>query len=257
MIISHSRKFIFVKTFKTAGSSLEIALSKYCAPGDVLTPLDAEEEAERRRLSGLGARNYGKALRRYRAEEVARLLRKGVRAERFGEHSPAWQIRRSVGAETWERYFSFTVVRNPFDRCLSRFYYDRNFQEGRGKGTVWDLDDLDQYLRYNPWFINENWAMYTQADKVLVDFFVRYERLEADLAEVSRRLGFPRNVYDDMKSISAKRCLRPKAAEPVRLSAAQRQMVELLCAPEIARFGYTADGFVEPDAGPDRAAARR
>ena len=44
MIISHSRKFIFVKTYKTAGSSLEIALSKYCAKGDVLTPLDGDEE---------------------------------------------------------------------------------------------------------------------------------------------------------------------------------------------------------------------
>ena len=43
MIVSHSRKFIFLKTRKTAGTSLEIALSKYCGPEDVLAPIDFDE----------------------------------------------------------------------------------------------------------------------------------------------------------------------------------------------------------------------
>ena len=55
MIISHSRKFIFIKTFKTGGSSLEIALSKYCGKGDILTELDPPEEALRRERYGIGA----------------------------------------------------------------------------------------------------------------------------------------------------------------------------------------------------------
>ena len=105
-------------------------------------------------------------------------------------------------------------MRNPYDRCLSRFYYSKKVYEDRGSEKAWDLEDIDQYMRYNPWFINENWAMYTQADEVLVDFFVRYEHLEADLAAVSARLGFERNVYDDMKAISAKKGIRPKAAAP-------------------------------------------
>ena len=237
MIISHSRKFIFVKTYKTAGSSLEIALSKYCARGDVLTPLDAGEEAERRRLSGLGAQNYGKPARRYRIEDLAWLLSRRKRVERFNEHSAAWQIRRMIGTEVWERYFTFTVVRNPYDRCLSRFYYSKKVYEDRGRDKAWDLEDIDQYLRYNPWFINENWEMYTRADRVLVDFIVRYERLEADLAEVSARLGLPRNLYEDMRAISAKKGIRPQTADPARLTEAGRQMVSLLCAPEIEMFG--------------------
>ena len=75
-------------------------------------------------------------------------------------------------------------------------------------------------MRYNPWFINENWAMYTQNDEVLVDFFVRYEHLEADLAEVSRRIGLERNLYEDMRSISAKRGIRPASQ---RSAAAHRR----------------------------------
>lgn len=258
MIISHSRKFIFVKTYKTAGSSLEVALSKYCAKGDILTPLDGDEETKRRELSGgLGARNYGKAARRYRLEDLAYLATRRKIVERYNEHSAAWQIRRMVGEEIWGSYFKFTIVRNPYDRCLSRFYYSKKVYEDRGKGRPWDLEDLDQYMRYNPWFINENWVMYTEADRPLVDFFVRYEHLEADLGAVSERLGFGRNVHEDLKSISSKRGIRPKSTAPsVRLSPAGRDMVALLCAPEIELFGYSPDGFVAEE-GEEASSAKR
>ena len=37
MIISHSHKFIFIKSEKTAGTSVEAALSEYCSGEDVVT----------------------------------------------------------------------------------------------------------------------------------------------------------------------------------------------------------------------------
>jgi hypothetical protein len=37
MIISHERKFIFLKTKKTAGTAIEAALSELCGPLDVIT----------------------------------------------------------------------------------------------------------------------------------------------------------------------------------------------------------------------------
>ena len=50
MIVSFPRQFIFIKTSKTAGTSLEIALSKYAVPEDILTPITAEDEVMRRTL---------------------------------------------------------------------------------------------------------------------------------------------------------------------------------------------------------------
>jgi len=37
VIASHRHRFVFVKTRKTAGTSLEIALSRHCGPDDVVT----------------------------------------------------------------------------------------------------------------------------------------------------------------------------------------------------------------------------
>jgi len=39
MIISHKHKFIYIKCRKTAGTSIEMSLSKLCGPQDIITPL--------------------------------------------------------------------------------------------------------------------------------------------------------------------------------------------------------------------------
>lgn len=38
MIISHKHNFIFIKTAKTAGSSIEAYLSPFCGESDIVTP---------------------------------------------------------------------------------------------------------------------------------------------------------------------------------------------------------------------------
>jgi hypothetical protein len=47
MILSHEHKFIFLRTKKTAGTSIELALSDLCGPDDIITPLTGEDEARR------------------------------------------------------------------------------------------------------------------------------------------------------------------------------------------------------------------
>ena len=47
MIISHKYKFIFIKTRKTAGSSIEYNLSNYLGDDDVITPLDGIPKAKK------------------------------------------------------------------------------------------------------------------------------------------------------------------------------------------------------------------
>ena len=242
MIISHSRKFIFVKTIKTAGTSLEMALSKYCAPDDVLTPLTPHEEAERLRIAGTGARNYMKPAAAMRPAERARWLLRGRRSQLFVEHPAAAHARRQLGAAVWDGYFKFAVTRHPYERCVSRYFYEVK----HAKNPAWDPASFDQFLRYETAMVCGNWRMLTERDRLLVDFVARYETLEADLAVVSDRIGLDHNLYEDMKLIRAKEGIRPKDGSVRQtLSETQRTLIALLCETEMTTFGYGADGTVQ------------
>jgi hypothetical protein len=58
MIISHEHKFIFIKTKKTAGTSIELALSQLCGPDDIIPP--TTESDETLRVPGSEPRNWRK-----------------------------------------------------------------------------------------------------------------------------------------------------------------------------------------------------
>ena len=54
MLVSHKHRFIFVKTRKTGGTSVELALAPHCGPDDIITPLK-EYGSE---TAGISPRNY-------------------------------------------------------------------------------------------------------------------------------------------------------------------------------------------------------
>ena len=74
MIINHKYKFIFIKTRKTAGTSIEIALSQFCDANDVITPITGQDECKRQELGFRGPQNYDIPLRFYKNIEGLRLI---------------------------------------------------------------------------------------------------------------------------------------------------------------------------------------
>lgn len=100
MIVSHAKKFIFVKTRKTSGTSMEVSLSQVCGPDDIITPISFEDELVRLDMGGTLPQNYaGLGEQRYRDMIKARKM-KFLRARRRGKffnHMPAVSIREHVG----------------------------------------------------------------------------------------------------------------------------------------------------------------
>jgi hypothetical protein len=58
MILSVRHKFIFIKGYKVAGTSIEIALSQLCGPDDIVTPILPVDERMRIALGGR-CQNFG------------------------------------------------------------------------------------------------------------------------------------------------------------------------------------------------------
>ena len=145
MIVSHHNEFVFIKTRKTAGTSIEIALSKFCGPEDIITSLSRSEEKMKEDLGMPGRQNTLVPLRQYRRWDLWNLLRGGGRAHHFN-HTSAELAKKRLGSGPFERYHKFCVVRNPWDRAVSQFFFEKY-----GEGMPGLPEDLAFSAPW-PWF---------------------------------------------------------------------------------------------------------
>lgn len=149
MIICHTHKFIFVKTRKTGGSSLQHFLAeKVCNParGDIVTGMSE--------FSGF---NW-----------------KGTPLERpdgtaWG-HAPmamAWRILGDAHGD----YFKFTVERNPWDKTVSNFLF-------LNKKQNLEYTDIKQFLLDDPNRLPTDYDKYASfSGKLFVTHVYDYENL--------------------------------------------------------------------------------
>ena len=114
MIISHQYKFIFIKTAKTAGTSIEIALSKFCGEKDIITPITSEDEIIRKELKYRGPQNYLAPISEYKIKDFARLLLYRKKKGKYYNHISAREIIKHTGKAVWKNYYKFCFERNPF-----------------------------------------------------------------------------------------------------------------------------------------------
>lgn len=222
MIISHEHKFIFIKTRKTAGTSLEIGLSKICGPRDVLSRL-GEPEENKVKFGYAGERNYRVPPVHWTKRDMLKIPLYGL--PRFESHSPASFVREHVDPEIWRSYFKFCFERNPYDRIISQYFWNT-----RNKKIP-----IEQYIETAEPYRLSNWHMYTIHDRVAVDFVGQFERLNEDLEIVRTRIGLPASV----ELAQTKMQHRPKESGYRDLLDEQLQTrIAVICAKEIIQFGY-------------------
>ena len=174
MIISHRKRFIFIKTVKTAGTSVESYFEKYCMP-----------EGEWKKSHS----------RKEHVTEDGIIGFRGTNADQCNwyNHMPAQRVYTQIGKEIWDQYFKFTIVRNPFDKLISGFFMferkkqnystirkikafaDRIFHTGNPIDRVTGKTDVE---RFRSWI--RNGGRIIDRDKYLIDgiecmdYIIRY-----------------------------------------------------------------------------------
>lgn len=219
MIINHEKKIIFIKTKKTAGTSLEIALSKYCGANCVIAPIAPVDEKKREALGYRTAQNFSDT---YWPSENARSV------GRFTAHTRATVIKQIIPKMIWEVYKKITVVRNPFDVAISRYFW-----EG---GPDMGMNFLN-YLKSFPGHLQENLRIATDRERIDLDCYIRYENFRHDL--ISNDLGY---LWETFNGINAKADRRPSKGASVlemyRQFPEAKEIVAKYCDRELNFFGY-------------------
>ncbi len=191
MIISHKYKFIFIKTKKTAGTSIEVYLSQLCGLNDIITPIYPH-------VDGHVSRNYkGFSVPIYDLYEstsrgMIRKFKRFIKNIKYYNHMSGKQIKSKISQNIWKDYFKFCVDRNPWDKVVSNYCMVNHNNNGK--------IDFDSFIVNGA--LPHNLRQYSSADEsLLVDKVIKYENLNSELSTVFNNLGIP---FDGQLTIKAK-----------------------------------------------------
>jgi hypothetical protein len=227
MIISHKYKFIFIKTGKTAGTSIEVFLSQHCGENDILTPIFPHVPPHVAR-NYRGIWNPLKEIVQTKEKKFFSTIRELVQLKKFLSHSQAWLIKCRIPDDIWKNYFKFCVERNPWDKTIST-YYMVNERSGRNLS-------FDDYIKKGPFC--HNYPLYTDFNgNVMVYKVLKYERLTEELQQVFDQLGVP---FDGSLGVRAKSEYRKgESFREIDLTREQRDVIRRIFSDEIKMHGYS------------------
>jgi hypothetical protein len=234
MIISHKYKFIFLKTRKTAGTSIEIALSRFCGEKDVITPISRPDERLRAELCYRGPQNF-RVLESKNARKDGRPI---VSRKKIGyyNHIPAKRVRSILGTETWDEYFKFCFERNPWDRVISMYSWRTRKLQSRPTLLEFLRSEDEKEIPEGNNIKISNFDIYSIDGDIVVDHVGLYENLNSELERIAMLLNLPEEIQLPRAKGSAREDRRHYREI---MGHEERSIVDRACAKEIAHFGYS------------------
>jgi hypothetical protein len=212
MIVSFSRNYIFIRTRKTASSTIQSVLSESLAPEDVFTRRSQQSHPS---LTGKGEPKPP-LYTHMRADEILPWLPDGF----------------------WERAFKFTAVRHPYERVVSLAHFrwgkrDKIATKPDGHHVRDDFEgELDRLVHRGGY---TNFEYYSLGGKPAVDDFIRQENLDADFRRIGEKIGVP--IPAPLPHVKSGFRTDKRPAREV-LSDEQKGIVFETCRPEFELFGY-------------------
>ena len=172
MIISHKLKIIYIRVQKTASTSFEMALSKYCGPEDVITRLGRKQDEIRESLGYCGEQNVTEG---------------GCR--KYEQHYSATDIKNNIPLDIWESYTKIATIRNPYDRMISKYYdeHRKTREEVMPVFAKW----IKKRAKKSGWIASFLYEPIHIDGKLAIDFCIRYEHLIEDIKALETKIACP------------------------------------------------------------------
>jgi len=169
--VDHDRKCIFIHIPKNAGSTVEKVL-------------------------GVWEKNNSiKGSKEWMVGPISTFdkLRYGLYNEADWQHLTAIKIKKVLGQKQFRKYFSFAIVRNPWDRMISWYHY----LDVKVEFCKWVISPYS-FKKYVPLerLIKPQMDYITdKSGKVIVDKIMRFESFKNDFNSVCKTLGI---IYEQL-----------------------------------------------------------
>lgn len=227
MIINHTYKFIFIKTQKTAGTSMEIALSSLCSENDIVTPISKDDEEIRRALRYQTPTNYSIPLKKYNRKELLDFIIFGNRKS-FYNHMSCEEIKQNIGGKIFNDYYKFCFERNPFDKVISLFYHQGGYSKWKS---------IEAFIKDGGLKIIKGYDQYTINNVIAVDDVFKFEQIEEALKIITHKLNLKTEL--SLPKVKAKSQFRnDKRHYNEVLTDTERRLIETIWAREINLMSY-------------------
>lgn len=249
MILSYDKKFLFVKTHKTASTSAEIALSSICGDRDIITMITPIDEYLRLEIGrpfqnclsdGTLEKKYLKVLKESRPRIIG-IPHEIKIARKFSNHMSINKICAALPIEL-SNFFKFTIERHPYEKAVSIANFRLRYEAYKiGKPMHADINEIaikiDQLIETGKLKKKiRNYDLYTMNGKVAVDKIIRFERLKEDFADVMKILG----GNSQIELPTAKRGHRDRTIPAAELlTMAQKSWIQQICAEEFDLMNYS------------------
>lgn len=188
MIISHKYKFIFIKNYKTAGSSIESYLYPYLGDKDIIAQTE----------DYLGKNNFGEFDDIHEIFEYlpkASVEKKYRLKMRYYPHMPIWLIQKRMPKQIFEEYFKFCVIRNPYDLIISAFHWENpSVKKSEIKIEFSNyIDSIKNLTLKDHGTFNFNNIISKDKKHLLVNHIINFDNLNSELSNIFLKLNIPFN----------------------------------------------------------------
>ena len=104
-------------------------------------------------------------------------------------HMPAADIRNKVGDDIWNEYFKFCVIRNPFDKLVSYFFFLEKQRSPAPEEVGKRIERFRKWIATGVSAIDRD--KYLIDGEICVDYFIRFEDLGHGIKQVCDRVNVP------------------------------------------------------------------
>ena len=207
VLISHIYKFIYLKNYKVAGSSIESFFGQYCI-----------DPAKRSQYS-------------FKDKQDEQISSYGILGHRLGGQNTIWhnhksakEIYSALGPDIFNEYYKFCVVRNPYDLMVSSYHWQKTPKSFKTYCSEYNIS-------------NNNLDRILIDDVPICQYYIRYENLITDVLKVLKDLGVTDYNINDIPHHKSSSRTHDKSYREY-YDEETKEIVRKIFQREIEMFGY-------------------